>query len=51
MRGLNLTVPSLFALIILLECASNTDVAARHLYRGEKIDRPDRIIVHELFTA
>jgi hypothetical protein len=51
MRLLNLTVPSLFALIILLGCASNTDVAARQLYRGEKIDRPDRIIVHELFTA
>ncbi len=28
MRGLNLTVPSLFALIILLGYASNTGVAA-----------------------
>jgi hypothetical protein len=51
MRLHNLTVPSLFALIILLGCASNTDVTVRQPYIGEKIDRPDRIIAHELFTA
>jgi hypothetical protein len=47
MRRLNLTVPSLFALIILVGCASCTPIAARQPYMGEEIDRPDRIIVHD----
>lgn len=47
MRRLNLTVSSLFALTILVGCASGTQIAARQPFMGEKIDRPDRIIVHD----
>jgi hypothetical protein len=47
MRWLDLTVPSLFALTILAGCAADTHIAARQSYRGDKIDRPDRIIVHD----
>ncbi|WAK03858.1 DUF4410 domain-containing protein [Methylobacter sp. YRD-M1] len=51
MRRLNLTVPSLFALTVLVGCASGIQIAARQPYMGEKIDRPDRIIVHDFAAA
>lgn len=46
MRLFRLAVPSLFALVVLAGCASSTQIATRQRYMDEKIDRPDRIIVH-----
>jgi hypothetical protein len=46
MRRLNLVMPSLFALIVLAGCAAGT-ITTRGSYTGEKIARPERIIVHD----
>jgi len=46
MRRLNLVMPGLFALIVLAGCAAGT-ITARGPYTGEKIARPERIIVHD----
>jgi Domain of unknown function (DUF4410) len=49
MKPLCHLAPWLFALAILAGCAS-TNIAQRERYEGEKLARPDRIIVHD-FTA
>lgn len=46
MKPLNRTASSLLALVVLTGCAS-TKVTARDPYVGEKIPRPDRIIVYD----
>ena len=46
MKSLGLVVQILLALFFLGGCAS-TDVVSRHEYQGERIARPDRIIVHD----
>ena len=43
-------VTSMFALIVLAGCASTT-VTDRQRYEGERIARPDRIIVHDFATT
>src|SRR5262249_17122725 len=45
MHALGHVVPCLFALVLVAECAS-TEVASRQPYMGERIARPDRIIVY-----
>ena len=42
-------IPCLLALVVLAGCAS-TEVTERQRYEGEKLARPERIIVHD-FTA
>ena len=49
MKPLNRAAVWLFALAVLTGCAS-TEVTERQRYQGEKLARPDRIIVHD-FTA
>jgi Domain of unknown function (DUF4410) len=49
MKPLRHVAPWLFALAVLAGCAS-TNIAERETYEGEKLARPDRIIVHD-FTA
>jgi hypothetical protein len=46
MNALRRVAPCLFALVLVAGCASTT-VTARQPYAGEKIARPDRIIVHD----
>lgn len=46
MKSLSRTAPWLFALVVLTGCAS-TNVTERQAYTGEKLARPDRIIVHD----
>jgi hypothetical protein len=46
MKPLHHVLPSLFALLVLTGCAS-TDVSNRETYQGEKLARPDRIIVYD----
>jgi Domain of unknown function (DUF4410) len=49
MKLLSRAAPWLFALVVAAGCAS-TEVTERQRYQGEKLARPDRIIVHD-FTA
>ena len=49
MKTFGSVVATLFTLILVAGCAS-TEVTERHAYEGEKLPRPDRIIVHD-FTA
>jgi hypothetical protein len=46
MKPLSRTAPALFALLVLTGCAS-TSVTERQTYTGEKLARPDRIIVYD----
>ena len=46
MKPLSRSAPWLFALVVLTGCAS-TEVTQRETYQGEKLARPDRIIVHD----
>jgi hypothetical protein len=46
MKSLSRTAPSLFALVVIAGCAS-TDITERQAYTGEKLARPDRIIVYD----
>ncbi len=46
MKSLGRFAPCLFALVAVAGCAS-TKVTDREVYRGEKLARPDRIIVHD----
>ena len=50
MKNLGYTISSLFVLIVLAGCAS-TDVISRQEYTGERIARPDRIIVHNFAAS
>jgi hypothetical protein len=49
MNPLSRAAACLFALIVVAGCAS-TEITERQRYQGEKLARPDRIIVHD-FTA
>jgi Domain of unknown function (DUF4410) len=49
LKPLSRAAPWLLALVIVAGCAS-TEVTERQRYQGEKLARPDRIIVHD-FTA
>ena len=49
MKPLRCAVEWLFVLLVVAGCAS-TEVTERQSYEGEKLARPDRIIVHD-FTA
>ena len=49
MRAFKLAAPWVFTLVVLAGCAS-TEVTQRQRYEGEKLARPDRIIVHD-FTG
>ena len=46
MSSLSCVAPCVFALVAVAGCASTT-VTARQPYEGERIARPDRIIVHD----
>ena len=46
MKAFRRAVPWVFALLVLAGCAS-TKVTERQAYTGEKLARPDRIIVYE----
>ncbi|HYE37151.1 MAG TPA: hypothetical protein VEB01_17255, partial [Methylocaldum sp.] len=46
MKLLSLAAPSLFALVVLAGCASS-NVTERQPYEGERVAKPDRIIVHD----
>jgi hypothetical protein len=46
MKPLYHLLPSLFTLLVLTGCAS-TNVTERETYQGEKLARPERIIVHD----
>jgi hypothetical protein len=46
MKSLSRSAPWWFALLVLAGCAS-TEVTERQAYTGEKLARPDRIIVHD----
>lgn len=46
MKSLSRTAPSLFALVVIAGCAS-TEITERQAYTGEKLARPDRIIVYD----
>ena len=46
MRALSRAAPWVFALLVLAGCAS-TKVTERQAYTGEKLARPDRIIVYD----
>ena len=45
-RQISRTAPALFALLVLTACAS-TNVTERQTYSGERLARPDRIIVYD----
>lgn len=49
MKPISRAAPWLFALAVITGCAS-TEITERQAYQGEKLARPDRIIVHD-FTA
>jgi hypothetical protein len=49
MKPLSFAAAWLFAVVVVAGCAS-TEVTERQRYDGEKLARPDRIIVHD-FTA
>ena len=49
MKSLSRVAPWLFALVVMTGCAS-TEIAQHKPYQGEKLARPDRIIIHD-FTA
>ena len=46
MKALSRAAPWVFALLVLAGCAS-TKVTERQAYTGEKLARPDRIIVYD----
>lgn len=46
MKLLSLAAPCLFALVVLAGCASTTEIE-RQPYVGDKIPRPDRIIIYD----